>query len=119
PDGKYLLGVALSGVAQGIYQISITDRKLTLLLPDISTFVARFAPDSKSFLYPVPAQGEIDFYRQNWSDGKLIGKPQIAFKLPAAFPLNFFGNAYDFSPDLSTVIYSRPAGQSDFFLLGD
>jgi hypothetical protein len=35
--------------------------------------------------------------------------------LPFAFPLTYYGNAYDFSPDLSTILYVTPSGQSDFY----
>jgi hypothetical protein len=41
----------------------------------------------------------------------------VAVKLPFAFPLLAGGNAYDFSSDLSTVVYARPAGQADLYLL--
>ena len=47
----------------------------------------------------------------------LVGKPQIALKLPFAFPLQYEGNAYDFSPDLSTIVYARPGGHADLYLL--
>ena len=47
-----------------------------------------------------------------------IGKPQVALKLPFSFPVFYNnGNAYDFSPDLSTIVYARPGGQADFYLL--
>jgi len=46
-----------------------------------------------------------------------IGKPQIVLKLPFAFPLVSGGNAYDFSRDLSTVVYARPSGHADLYLL--
>ena len=38
-------------------------------------------------------------------------------KLPSAFPLWYSGNAFDFSPDLSTVVSARPGGQADLYLL--
>jgi hypothetical protein len=50
-------------------------------------------------------------------DGKLIGAPQVALKVPFAFPLNYAGNAYDFSRDLSTIVYARPGGHADPYLL--
>lgn len=117
PDGKYLLGVVLAGENLGVYQIRISDKNIQLIVPGVSTFVVRFAPDGKSFCYPVAGRGEILFYKQQWEDGQLIGEPQVAFKLPVAFPLSMFGNMYDFSSDLSQVIYSRASGQSDFYLL--
>ena len=118
PGGKYLLGVLNSGEEVGIYQISIADKKVTLLLPGVETFGVRYARDGKSFLYPVLSRSEVTFYRQAWSDGKLLGKPQIALKLPFAFSLVYFGgNAYDFSRDLSTIVYAHTRGQADLYLL--
>jgi len=116
-DGKYLLGVLWEGNEVGIYEISIADRKCTPLLPGVETFYVRFARDNKSFLYAVPGSGEVTFYRQTWREGKVIGKPEVALKLPFAFPLEYQGNAYDISRDLSTLVYARPGGQADLYLL--
>jgi len=117
PDGKYLLGVEFSGKDVGIYQISIATRQIVPLLPGVVTFIVRFARDGKSFLYPVVSRGEATFYRQAWSSGKLLGKPEIALKLPFAFSSYYQGNAYDFSPDLSTIVYARPGGQADLYFM--
>jgi Tol biopolymer transport system component len=117
PGGKYLIGYLWSGDEVGIYEISIADRKCILLLPGVETFYVRFARDGKSFLYPVATPAEVTFYRQTWRDGKVIGKPEVALKLPFAFPLTYRGNAYDFSRDLSTIVYARPGGQADLYLL--
>jgi len=39
-------------------------------------------------------------------------------KVPFAFPLNYgSGNAYDFSRDLSTIVYARPGGHADLYFL--
>jgi hypothetical protein len=48
-------------------------------------------------LFCKPAQHDVTIFRQNWQAGKLIGQPQVALKLPFAFPLVSGGNAYDFS----------------------
>ena len=56
-------------------------------------------------------------YRQAWKDGTLVGAPQIALKVPFAFPTEYQGNAYDFSRDLSTIVYARPGGHADLYLL--
>ncbi len=117
PDGKYLLSTEMWGAGVGIYQIPLPDNKCTPLLPGVETFMIRFAPDGKSFLYALPSGSKVTFYRQAWSDGKTIGKPQIALKLPFVFGQYYYGNAYDFSPDLSTVVYARPSGQADLYLL--
>ena len=38
-------------------------------------------------------------------------------RIPFAFPLNYRGNSFDFSRDLSTLVYAKPSTQSDIFLL--
>ena len=117
PGGKYLLGAELVGEGTGIYEVSISERKCIPLLRGVVTFGATFARDGKSFLYAVPSRGEVTIYRQPWSDGKLIGPPQVALKVPFAFPLDYQGNAYDFSRDLSTIVYARPNAHADLYLL--
>jgi len=117
PSGKYLLGALSVGEGTGIYEVSLSDRKCIPLLPGVVTFNATFARDGKSFLYAVASRGEVTIYRQPWKDGKLIGAPQIALKVPFAFPLTYSGNAYDFSRDLSSIVYARPGGHADLYLL--
>jgi Tol biopolymer transport system component len=115
--GQYLLGAVPFGEKTGIYEVSISDRKCIPLLPGVATFTTTFARDGKSFLYAVASRGEVTIYRQPWRDGKLIGAPQVALKVPFAFPLGYGGNAYDFSRDLSTIVYARPGGHADLYLL--
>jgi serine/threonine protein kinase/Tol biopolymer transport system component len=117
PDGNYLLNVGPAGEKTGIYEYSLADRECTPLLPGVSTFGAVFDRDGKSFLYAEPSRSDTTIYRQKWANGKTIGPPQVALKLPFAFPLINSGNAYDFSRDLSTVVYSRPVGHADLYLL--
>ena len=125
PGGRYLLGVVLFGEKTGIYEVSIADGKCIPLLPGASTFGATFAGNGKSFLYAVASRGEVTIFRQPWKDGKTIGVPQVALKVPFAFPMNYSGkaydfssgNAYDFSRDLSTIVYARPSGHADLYLL--
>jgi serine/threonine protein kinase/Tol biopolymer transport system component len=117
PSGRYLLGMVFGGEKMGIYEVSTSDRKCTLLLPGVLTFGATFARDGKSFLYEVSSQGEVMIYRQPWRDGKLIGAPQVALKVPFAFSLSYDTNASDFSRDLSTIVYARPGGNADLYLL--
>jgi hypothetical protein len=88
------------------------------LLPGVATFNATFAHDGKSFLYAVASRGEVTVFRQSWRDGKLIGTPKAALTVPFSFPLGYAtGNAYDFSRDLSTIVYARPGGHADLYLL--
>jgi len=77
----------------------------------------RYSPDGKSVVYPLASRGEITFYRQAIRDEKALGKPQVALKVPFTFPLAYQGNAFDFSADLSTIIYARPGGQADAYFL--
>jgi hypothetical protein len=46
-----------------------------------------------------------------------MGPAQVALKLPFTFPLFDGGNTYDFSRDLSTIVYARPGGHADLYLL--
>ena len=117
-DGKYLIGMEANGEGLGIYELSVADNKCTKLVSNVSTLGILFAPDDKSFLYAVAARGFATIYRQPWSDGKLTGPAQVAFKVPFAFSINYAnGNGYDFSRDLSTIVYVRPGGQQDVYLL--
>jgi serine/threonine protein kinase/Tol biopolymer transport system component len=115
--GRYLLGVVWSGEKTGIYEVSISDRKCIPLVPGAVTFGATFAHDGKSFLYAIAARSEVTIYRQPWRDGKLIGAAQVALRVPFAFPFAYNGTSYDFSEDLSTIVYARPGGQADLYLL--
>jgi len=106
-SGQYLLAVELGGEKTGIYAVSISEKKCVPLLPGVVTFTATFAPDGKSFLYAVAHRGEVTIFRQPWSNGKVIGTPQVALKVPFAFPLTYQrGNAYAFSRNLSTIVYA-------------
>ena len=116
-DGKYLLGFNGRGNKAGIYEISVSDKNCTPLLPGVVTYSVWFAPDFKAFVYAVAERGGMIFYRQKWQEGHVVGKPEAALKLPFSFRLYYSGNAFDYSRDLSSIIYSRPGGQADFYLL--
>ena len=117
PDKGYLFGFISHGGDLGIYQMSLADGRRVPLLPGVDTFLLRFAPDFKSFVYAVAGRGEVTFYRQGWRGGALVGTPQVALKVPFAFPLVYKGNALDISRDLSTIVYVRPSGQHDLYFL--
>ncbi|HXW99962.1 MAG TPA: protein kinase [Candidatus Acidoferrales bacterium] len=117
PDGKYVLTSELSG-NNGIFELSVADKKCTALLPGAMSFFPRFSPDGKSIVYTVSSRGEVIVNRLAWHDGQTAGNPQPVFKLPFAFPQDYSGgNAYDIAPDLSRIVYVRPGGQFDFYLL--
>jgi DNA-binding winged helix-turn-helix (wHTH) protein/Tol biopolymer transport system component len=118
-DGRHLLSGNGPGGGKGIYDFSLADGKCAPLLPDLATLVIHFSPDAKSVLYLSALRGETVIYRQPWNDGKLTGPAQPAMRIPFSFPQGYFGNAYDFSKDLSTLVYVRPGGQADLYFLGD
>jgi len=115
PGGQYLLALVPSGEKTGVYEVSISERKCIPLPPGITSGTI-FARDGKSLVYAVAFRGEVTMYRQPWKDGKVIGTPQVALKLPFTFPL-YYGSSYDFSHDLSTIVYARPGGHADLYLL--
>jgi hypothetical protein len=101
-----------------VFQVSLADKKRIPLLPGVVTFGGRYSPDGRSVLYAVSARGQVTFYRQVIAGDNVVGNPQLVLTLPLAFPFNYIsGNALDFSPDLSTIVYLRLGGQADFFRL--
>ena len=118
PDGKYLLSWAGSPEKRGIYAVSLADKTCSMMVPGVTTFGLNGEKDGKSFLYAVPGKKDVTIYRQKWENGKAVGQPQVAATLPFAFPLTSGGNAYDFARDLSTVVYARPGGHADLYLMG-
>jgi serine/threonine protein kinase len=118
PDGKYLLtSLGAANELPGISEFSLADRKCIPLVPELTTLIVHFSADGKSILYLGASRGETTIYRQPWHDGKITGPAQAALKLPFAFRQGYSGNAYDFSKDLSTIVYARPAGHADLYLL--
>ena len=117
PDGKYLLMSLSWGEKPGISELSVADKKCTPLLPNVITFFPRFSHDGKSVLYTISSRGEVILYRLPWAEGKVTGSPQTVLKVPFAFAQSFSGNAYDVAPDLSKIVYTRPGGQFDIYLL--
>jgi len=83
----------------------------------LASLQLHFSIDGKAILYAIAEHGEVTIYRQPWKDGKLSGSPQPAIKLPFAFRQSNVGNAYDFSKDLSTVVYARPGGHADLYYM--
>jgi serine/threonine protein kinase/sugar lactone lactonase YvrE len=117
PDGKYLLMSMMYGDKLGIFELSVTDKKCTPLVPNVVTFLPRISNDGKSVLYIVSTRGEVTLYRVPWLDGKVTGTPQTVLKLPFAFAQRYGGNSYDIARDLSKIVYARPGGQFDLYLL--
>jgi predicted Ser/Thr protein kinase len=117
-DERYLLSSMNTGTeAIGVSEFSLAERKCIPLLPELSTLVVHFSSDGKFILYLAASHGETTLYREPWHDGKLTGPSQVAFKLPFAFRQGYSGAAYDFTRDLSTIVYARPGGHADLYLL--
>lgn len=118
PGGKYVLGVIQGGEKTGIYEVALSDWRCIPLLPGAETFAATFARDGKSFLYAVSSRDTVTIYRQLWKDGKVNMAPKAALTVPFAFPLMYgFDNAYDFSKDLSIIVYLHPDSYADLYVL--
>ena len=117
PDGKYLLFTAFRGENLGIFELGISDKKCTVLVPGVTGFFPRFSNDGKYVVYAVSSRGEVSLYRLPWSNGQATGAAQLVMKLPFAFSQFFGGNAYDIARDLSKIVYTRPSGQFDVYLL--
>jgi serine/threonine protein kinase len=116
-DGKFMIGTVLWHEHPAIYQYSVANKKCTVLRPEIATYLANFAPDGKSFIYSLAAHGETTIYRQMWRNGANVGAPIPALKLPFALREDYGGNAFMVSLDLSSVVYARPGGYADLYLM--
>jgi serine/threonine protein kinase/Tol biopolymer transport system component len=116
-DHNFLIGTVIWGENPGIYQFSLADKKCTTLKSGIATYLAMFAADGKSFLYSLASHGETTIWRQPWRNGTPVGSPVPALKLPFALREDYSGNAYSVAPDLSAVVFARPGGYDDLYLL--
>jgi serine/threonine protein kinase/Tol biopolymer transport system component len=117
PDQKFILATSLWGEQPGLYQYSVADKKCTTIKSGIATYVVYFADDGKSFIYSLASNGQTTIYRQPWRNGAPIGSPAPALKLPFALREDYEGNAFIISRDLSTIVYARPSGHDDLYLL--
>ena len=117
PDHNFLIGTVLWGDNPGLYQYSLADKKCTVLKSNITTYLAMFAKDGNSYLYSLASHGETTIWRQPWHNGVTVGSPVPALKLPFALREDYGGNAYSVAPDLSAVIFARPGGYDDLYLL--
>jgi hypothetical protein len=72
------------GEKMGIYGILLSDRKCVFLAP-ATTFGGRFVRDGKSLVYAIASRSEVTIYRQSYKDGRLMGQPAVALKVPFAY----------------------------------
>jgi serine/threonine protein kinase len=117
PGGKYLLMSLIYGEKLGISEYNLADKTCTMLIPDVTVFTPRFSRDGKYVLYTLSSKGEVTLNRLPWREGRATGKPEMVFRLPFAFPQQTYGNAYDVARDQSKIVYVKPGGQYDLFLL--
>ena len=117
PDHQFFIDTVLWGDNPGLYQYSVADKKCTVLESGITTYLAMFAKDGKSYLYSLASHGETVIWRQPWHNGVAVGSPVPALKLPFSLREDYGGNAYSVAPDLSSVIFARPGGYDDLYLL--
>ena len=119
PDYKFLITTVLWGDKPGLYQYSLADKKCTPLVPGITTYIAMYAADGNAFLYSATSHGETVIYQQPWKNGTPYGSPIPALKLPMALREDYSGNAFVVADDLSSVVYARPGGHDDLYLLAE
>jgi Tol biopolymer transport system component len=117
PDRKFIIGTVLWGENPGLYQYSLAEKKCTSLKSGITTYLAMYSEDGKSFLYSLASHGQTTIFRQPWRNGVPIGSAVPALKLPFALREDYKGNAFVVSRDLSSVVYARPGGHDDLYLL--
>jgi hypothetical protein len=121
PDGNYLLGrCAPAERPPGICAYALEEGSCLPVTPEITTSFMPTALDSDAVLYAVSGRGETIFYKAAWKDGTLVGQLEISLRVPLVFPESqgYFGSSFDYTPDLSTIVYARPAGQADLYFLG-
>jgi len=99
------------------YQISVKDKKQILFGSRRSNLWGALLARRKIRLVSALLRRRGHLLSANLADDDPVGRPQIALKLPFTFQMLYQGNAYDFSPDLSVVVYARPGGQADLYLL--
>ncbi len=117
PDRKFIIGTVLWGENPGLYQYSLADKKCTTLKSGITTYLAMYSNDGKSFLYSLASHGQTTIFRQPWRNGTPVGPPIPALKLPFALREDYNGNAFIVSRDLFSLVYARPGGHDDLYLL--
>ncbi len=117
PDRKFIISTSLWGDSPGLYQYSLAEKKCTTLKSGISTFLAMYSADGKSYLYSLASHGQTTIFRQPWHNGTPVGPPVAALKLPFALREDYIGNAFTVSSDLSSLVYARPAAHDDLYLL--
>src|SRR4029077_5073519 len=101
----------------GIYMYSVSEKKCTSLKPGIATYIVFFDHDGKSFYYSQAVPGQTTIFRQPLRNGGLSGPPVTALKMGFALREDYNGNDFAVSSDLSSIVFARPNGHQDLFLV--
>jgi serine/threonine protein kinase len=117
PDQQFIIGSSIWGENSGLFQYSFASKKCTTLKSGIATYLAMYSDDGKSYLYSLASHGETTIFRQPWRNGTPIGSPVPALKLPFVLREDYNGNAFMVSRDLTSIVYARPGGHDDLYLL--
>ncbi len=117
PDQQFIIGSSIWGENSGLFQYSFASKKCTTLKSGIATYLAMYSHDGKSYLYSLASHGETTIFRQPWHNGTPIGSPVPALKLPFVLREDYNGNAFMVSRDLTSIVYARPGGHDDLYLL--
>jgi serine/threonine protein kinase/Tol biopolymer transport system component len=117
PDRKWMVGTDLWSENAGIYLFSAADKKCVNVKSGIATYIVFFAPDGKSLYYSQSFSGQTTIFRQPLRDGKPVGSPVTAIKMAFALREDYNGNDFIVSSDLSSIVFARPNGHQDLYLL--
>jgi len=117
PDQKFMLGTVLWTDAAGIYQYSLADKKCTELKSGIATYILMFAHDGNPSSMRWPPTAKPSSIASPGTMALQSVSPVPALKIPIALREDYNGNAFVVSSDLSSVVYARPNGHDDLYLL--
>jgi serine/threonine protein kinase len=117
PDQQFIIASSIWGENSGLFQYSFASKKCITLKSGIATYLAMYSHDGKSYLYSLASHGETTIFRQPWHNGTPIGSPVPALKLPFVLREDYNGNAFMVSRDLTSIVYARPGGHDDLYLL--
>ena len=110
PDQKSLYASTFSMSAYEIWKWNVGDSQPEKL-SDNCCWALDADPGGQYLIGFVPSGERTGIYEFS------IPAAGLALKVPFVFPMMYDGNAYDFSRDLSTVVYARPGGHADLYLL--
>ena len=112
-----MIATDLWSVNAGIYLYSVPEKKCALLKRGLATYIVFFDKDGKSFYYSQAEPGQTTIFRQALRNGGILGTPVPALKMPFALREDYNGNDFVVASDLSSIVFARPNGHQDLFLV--